>query len=80
MLYRLNLILNSNQSLALFKQKQILRSNRHENFQSQNSEDVFIQLLNGWLHFTNKKLPPPMSIEEVLDQPMFFKPAHQTGL
>ena len=47
MLYRLNLILNSNQGLALFRQKQILRSNRHKNLQKQNNEDLFIQLLNS---------------------------------
>ena len=31
MLYHLILILNSNQGLAIFRQKQILRSNRHKN-------------------------------------------------
>ena len=31
MLYPLKLILNSNQGLALFRQKQILRSNRNNN-------------------------------------------------
>ena len=36
MLYRLNLKLNSNQSLGAFKQKQILRSTRHKNLQNQN--------------------------------------------
>ena len=59
MLYWLNidLILNSNQGLALFRQKQILRYNRHKNLQKQNNEDFFIQLLNAWLHFTNNKFP-----------------------
>ena len=33
MLYGLNLILNSNQNLALFKLKQVLRSNRNKNLQ-----------------------------------------------
>ena len=47
MLYRLNLILNSNQWLALFRQKQILRSSRHKNVQKQNNEDFFSQLLNA---------------------------------
>ena len=47
MLYQLNLILNSNQSLSLFRRKQIIRSNRHENLQKQNNEDFFIQLLNA---------------------------------
>ena len=41
--YRLNLILNTNQGLALFRQIQILRSNRRKNFQKQNNEDFFIQ-------------------------------------
>ena len=52
LLYRLNLILNTNQGLPLFRQKQILRSNRHKNLQKQSNEDFFIQLLNAWLHFT----------------------------
>ena len=47
MLYRLNLILISNQGLALFRQKQILKK-----FLKQNDKDFFIQLLNAWLHFT----------------------------
>ena len=46
MLYRLNLILKSNQGLVSFRQKQILRSNRHKNLQKQNTEDFFIQLFN----------------------------------
>ena len=39
MLYRLNLKLNYEQVLSLFRQKQILRSYRHKNFQNQNNED-----------------------------------------
>ena len=74
MLYQLNLILNSNQGLALVRQKQILRSNRHKNFQKQNNKDFFIQLLNAWLHFTNNNFRTPTSIEEILDQPMFLNP------
>ena len=68
--WNINLILNSNQVLALFRQKQILRYNRHKNLQKQNNEDFFIQLLNAWLHFTNNKFPAPMSIEEILHQPI----------
>ena len=34
MLYRLNLILNSNQGLALFRQNQILRSIRHKTYRT----------------------------------------------
>ena len=41
MLYRLNLSLNSNQGLALFRQNQILHSTRHSNLQSNNNEDFF---------------------------------------
>ena len=74
MLYRLNLILNSNQGLALFKQKQILSSNRNKNLQKQNNQDFFIQLLNVWLHFTNNNFPTPTSIKEILDQPIFLNP------
>ena len=48
MLYRLNLILNSNQGPAFFRQKQIVRSNRHENLQKQNNKDFFIRLRNTW--------------------------------
>ena len=59
MLYPLNLILDSNQGLALFRQKQIFRSNRHRNLQKQNNEDFFIQLRNAWLHFTNSNFPTP---------------------
>ena len=49
MLYRWNLILNSNEDLARFRQKQILRHNRNKNLQKQNNEDLFIQLLNSIL-------------------------------
>ena len=45
MQYRLNLILNPNQ--ALFRWKEILRSNRHENLQKGNTEDFFMQLVNA---------------------------------
>ena len=74
MLYRLNLNLKSNQGLALFRQNQILRSTRHSNLQKDNNEDFFIQMLNAWLNFTNNTFPPPMSIEEILDQPLFLNP------
>ena len=64
--------LNSNQGVALFRQKQILRSNRHKNLQKQNNEDFFIQLLNAWLHFTNSNFPTRTSNVESLDQPIFL--------
>ena len=79
MLYRLNLILSSNQGLALLRQKQILRSNRHKNLQRQNNEDFFIQLLNAWLHFTNNNFHTPAPIDEILDQPKFLTNQHLTN-
>ena len=74
MVYRLNLILKSNQGLALVRQKQILRSNRYEILGIQNNEDFSIQLLNAWLHFTNNNFPIAASIEEILDHPIFLNP------
>ena len=59
MLCRLNLILNCNQGLALFKQKQILWSTSHKHLQKQNNKDFFIQLFNAWLRLTNNNLPAP---------------------
>ena len=41
MLRQLNLKLNFNQGLALFIQRQTLRSTRHENLKNQNNEDCF---------------------------------------
>lgn len=49
MLYRLNLILNSNHGLTLFRQNQIRSSTNNKNLQKHNSEDFFLQLLNAWL-------------------------------
>ena len=72
MLCQLNLILNHKQGLSLFRQKQTLRSTSHKSLQKQNNEDFFIQLLNLWLHFTNKNFPPPTSVENILDQPTFY--------
>ena len=37
----MNLILNSNQGLALFRQNRILQSTRHKNLQKHNNEDLF---------------------------------------
>ena len=31
-------------------------------------------MLNAWLNFTNNTFPPPTSIEEILDQPLFLNP------
>ena len=76
MLYWLNidLTLNSNQGLALFRQKQILSYNWHKNLQKQDNEDFFIQLINVWLHFTNSNFSAPMSMEEILHQPIHLNP------
>ena len=67
-LHQLNtdLILDSNQGLAFYRQKQILRYDRHKNLQNQNNEDFFIQLLNDWMHFTSN--------EKILDQPISLTP------
>ena len=74
MLCRLNLILNCNQGLALFKQKQILWSTSHKHLQKQNNKDFFIQLFNAWLRLTNNNLPAPTttSVKEILGQPTFL--------
>ena len=77
MLYRLKLILNSNQGLPLFRQNQILRSIRHKNLQNHNNEDFFLHILNAWLFFTNNNFPTPKSIDEIIDQPLFLNPHTQ---
>ena len=69
----LKLILNSDQGLALFRQKQILTGLLVTKIYKK-SEDFFIQLLYAWLHLTNNNFPAFISIEEVLDQPIFVKP------
>ena len=71
LLFQLNLILNSNQGLALFRETQILRSPRHSNLQKQNNKDYRIQLLNARQNFTTTKFPTCTDIEEILDQPIF---------
>ena len=68
MLFRLKLILSSHEGLAVFRQKQIIRSTSHKKLQKQNNENFFIQVLYGWLHLTNKNFPGHMSIEEIIDQ------------
>ena len=69
----LKLILNSDHGLALLKQKQILTGLLlTKNLQK--SEDFFIQLLYAWLHLTNNNFPAFISIEEILDQPIFLNP------
>ena len=46
-LHQLNLILNYNQRLALFRLKLTLTSTSHKHLQKQNNEDFFIQLLSA---------------------------------
>ena len=48
-LYLLNLKLNSDQGLALFRQKQIVRSIRHKNLENKNNEAVFRKLSSDYL-------------------------------
>ena len=74
MLYQLNLILNYNQGLWRFLDKQILRliSNVVTSIlQKQNDEDFFIQLLNAWLHFTNNFPGPHRLQKKFLTNPYF---------
>ena len=73
-MHRLNLIRNFNQDLAIFRQKEILRSNKHKYLQKQNNENFFIQLLSAWLHFTNNNFHIPTSVGQILDQPIFLDP------
>ena len=67
------LILDSDQGLALFRQKQILTGLLVTKIYKK-SEDFFIQLLYAWLHLTNNNFPAFISIEEILDQPIFLNP------
>ena len=57
--HQLNLILNYNQGVALFRQKQTLRSISHKHLHKHNNEDFFIQLHSARLHFTNNNFPAP---------------------
>ena len=75
MVYRLNwlnLILNSNQGLVLFKQTWVFRSTRNKNLQKQNNRFVFIPVLNPCLHFTKNKFIIPTYIEETVEQPIIL--------
>ena len=53
----LNLILNSDQGLALFRQKQILTGLLVSQIYKK-SEYFFTELLYAWLHLTNNNFPP----------------------
>ena len=46
----------------------------HKHLLKQNNGDFFIQLLNTWLHFTNKNFPAPTSVKGILDQHIFLNP------
>ena len=73
----LKLILNSDQGLTRFRQKQILTGLLSHKKIYKISEDFFIQLLKAWLHLTNKNVPAFISIEEALAGPThIFKPTH----
>ena len=65
------LILNSDQSLAVFRQKQIITDLLVTQIYKK-SENLFIQLLYDWLHLTNNNFLAFISIEEILDQPIFL--------
>ena len=67
--YRLKLILISYQGIAIFTQKQILRSTSPKNLQKQNNDEFFIY---APLRLTTNKFSAPMSIEDILDQLMFL--------
>ena len=51
MLYQYNLILIYNQGLALFRQKQILRSTCHKHLQKHSNEDYFIPIVQCFATF-----------------------------
>ena len=75
----LKLILNSDHGLALFRQKQIVKGLLvTKNLQK--NEVLFIQLLYAWLHLTNNNFSAFISIEDILDQPIFLNPCTQNGL
>ena len=57
--FRLKLILNSDQDLLEISRFLRNRSTSHKNLQKQNNEDFFIQLFYVWLHLTNNNIPPP---------------------
>ena len=53
----LKLILNSDQGLALLRQKQVLTTGLLVTKNYKKSEDFFNQLLYAWLHLTNNNFP-----------------------
>ena len=67
----LKLILNSDQGLASFRQKQILTGLLVTKVYKK-SEDFFFQFLYAWLHLTNNNFPVFIFVEEILYQPVFL--------
>ena len=45
------------------------RSTSHKNLQTQNNEDILIQLLYAWLHLTNSYIPPSYLQKKLLSNP-----------
>ena len=58
----LKLILNSDQGLALLRQKQVLTKGLLVTKIYKKSEDFFNQLLYAWLHLTNNNFPAFISM------------------
>ena len=58
----LKLILNSDQGLALLRQKQVLTTGLLVTKIYEKSEDFFNQLLYAWLHLTNNNFPAFISM------------------
>ena len=50
-----------------------------KNLQKQNNKHLFIQLLYAWLHLTKSNILSPISIEEILFQPIFLNPHTRLG-
>ena len=69
----LKLILNSDQGLALFRQKQILTGLLVTKITKKMKISLF-SYASAWLHLTNNNFLAFISIEEILDQPVFLKP------
>ena len=68
----MNLILNSNQGLGLFRQKRSLGLIDRKIFQKQKNEDFFIQLFNAWIHFTNRNFSNPTPVKESFEKAIFL--------
>ena len=75
----LKLIMNSDQGLALFREKQILTGLLVTKIYKK-GEHYFIQLLYAWLHLTNNNFPAFISIEEIPDQPISTSPRNISNL